>query len=90
MSLKSFRVEGTRGLKNAECSSVPTLMIICGPNGSGKSTLLSAIKLGTGTVELTGDTDVALPTAPQSNSEAISSAPLFGFRHSTLFGHPGW
>jgi predicted ATPase len=48
MSLVSFKVTDIKGLRLAECSSVPPLMIICGPNGSGKSTLLDAVKRGAG------------------------------------------
>ncbi|MGZ8701578.1 MAG: AAA family ATPase, partial [Gaiellaceae bacterium] len=48
MSLISFKVTDIKGLRLAECSSVPPLMIICGPNGSGKSTLLDAVKRGAG------------------------------------------
>jgi len=52
MSLKSFRVEGQKGLKLADCSAVPPIMIICGPNGGGKSTLLYSLHTRTGSVEL--------------------------------------
>jgi energy-coupling factor transporter ATP-binding protein EcfA2 len=44
VSLKSFRIEKKKGLKLAECNTVPPLMIICGPNGSGKSTLLYSLQ----------------------------------------------
>lgn len=41
--LKSFRAEGLKAIRLAQCDSVPPVMVIAGPNGVGKSTLLSAI-----------------------------------------------
>jgi ABC-type branched-subunit amino acid transport system ATPase component len=42
--LRSFRVENQKGLRMAECSAVPSVMVVAGPNGVGKSTLLFSIQ----------------------------------------------
>lgn len=43
MTIISFQVESFRNLKLAECSNVPSFMVICGGNGCGKSALLEAL-----------------------------------------------
>jgi len=54
LPLKSFRIENKKTLGLAECSSVPSVMIIAGINGSGKSTLLYSIKTKDCTLDHTG------------------------------------
>lgn len=50
--LRSFRIESQKGLRLAECTAVPPVMVIAGPNGVGKSTLLFSIQRRQGTLDL--------------------------------------
>ncbi len=45
MRISTIEVSNQRGVRNALCDRVPSLMVIAGPNGSGKSTLLNAIRV---------------------------------------------
>ncbi len=58
LALESFRVANQKSLVLAECTSVPSLMVVTGPNGVGKSSLLYALKRREGTVYTPPDTQV--------------------------------
>ena len=64
ITITSIDIRNHKIIREATCSSVPALMMICGPNGVGKTTLLDAIGRRNGTI--TGAATVTVAPATRT------------------------
>ena len=95
VAIRSFAVEGKRGLIRASGSQLPDLVVIAGPNGVGKSTLLNELWKEASTFAEPGTKVTYVGPHRPWRKSTLSTASLFQMPYSyqqllAMPSLPGW